>query len=246
MIIYKIVNLINKKVYIGQSKYENEKYFGSGKLIKKAIKKYGIHNFKKVILYKCKTLKELDKLEKYFIDKLNSKIPYGYNITNGGNRAFHNKNTSKTISQRLIGRKLSKPHKLKIGLSTKNKTYEERYGNEKAQKLKLIRKQQLIKHNPMKNGHTKESKLKISLALKGHKSYPKQIFVVKKLFKGKKKSIIHRKKLSFKKMKISLNLLKKIRCDFKNTMNYIEISKKYNISYLQVWKYCNYKFRFEK
>lgn len=42
--IYKVINLYNKKVYIGQStNFEYlKKYFGSGLLIKRAIKKYGI------------------------------------------------------------------------------------------------------------------------------------------------------------------------------------------------------------
>jgi hypothetical protein len=55
MIIYKTTNLINNKIYIGQSKYNNCDYLGSGSLLKKAIKKYGKQNFKKEIIEYCHT-----------------------------------------------------------------------------------------------------------------------------------------------------------------------------------------------
>lgn len=54
--IYKITNLINSKNYIGKRRHQEcdtplqERYMGSGRLIKQAIKKYGYQNFKKEIL----------------------------------------------------------------------------------------------------------------------------------------------------------------------------------------------------
>ena len=46
-IIYKTTCLINNKIYIGQHCTDAEDgYLGSGDLIKKAILKYGKHNFK--------------------------------------------------------------------------------------------------------------------------------------------------------------------------------------------------------
>ena len=68
MYIYKIINLINNKLYVGQSSKainESENYYGSGILIKKSIKKYGVENFKKEILTKCATQSELDNKEIY-------------------------------------------------------------------------------------------------------------------------------------------------------------------------------------
>ena len=53
--IYKIVNNLNQKVYIGKhSQIANKKdnYFGSGVLLKKAIEKYGKNNFTKEIILK--------------------------------------------------------------------------------------------------------------------------------------------------------------------------------------------------
>lgn len=78
---------INGKIYIGQKKsniYQPE-YYGSGKLIKLAINKYGINNFDNYILEWCKSKEELDTREKYWIYKYNSTNRLiGYNISSGG------------------------------------------------------------------------------------------------------------------------------------------------------------------
>ena len=84
MIIYKTTNLINGKVYIGKDKHNNEKYLGSGKILKQAIEKYGKDNFKKEILEECKDEKIWLEREIYWIEYFNS-TKIGYNIALGGN-----------------------------------------------------------------------------------------------------------------------------------------------------------------
>jgi CRISPR/Cas system-associated endonuclease/helicase Cas3 len=43
MIIYKITNQVNSKIYIGQDKHNNPNYLGSGKILHLAFKKYGFY-----------------------------------------------------------------------------------------------------------------------------------------------------------------------------------------------------------
>lgn len=83
MRIYKIINLVNDKFYVGKDSTDNDNYWGSGILIRKAIKKYGIENFAREIIEYCNDLDELSEREKYWIKELDA-IKYGYNIARGG------------------------------------------------------------------------------------------------------------------------------------------------------------------
>lgn len=84
MIIYEIKNKVNGKLYIGQhSSDELGSYWGSGKLIKYAINKYGVENFERTVLERCFTKDELNEREKYWIKEKDS-IKNGYNLNEGG------------------------------------------------------------------------------------------------------------------------------------------------------------------
>ncbi len=85
MIVYKITNLINNKIYIGQDRKNNPLYYGSGKAIINAIKKYGKENFIKEILSICENEEDMNEKEMYWIETLNSRDrKIGYNISIGG------------------------------------------------------------------------------------------------------------------------------------------------------------------
>ena len=83
MVIYKTINLLNGKFYIGKAEKNNPDYLGSGKILKLAILKNGVENFKKEIIDSALTSEELNDKEKYWIETL-SATTQGYNITEGG------------------------------------------------------------------------------------------------------------------------------------------------------------------
>lgn len=87
--IYKITNLIDNKFYIGKHKVKNdkfdEKYWGSGFHLKRAIKLYGKDNFNREVLEWCDSLETLNQRESFWIKELDSRNPdVGYNIKDGG------------------------------------------------------------------------------------------------------------------------------------------------------------------
>ena len=56
MVIYLTTNLINNKKYLGRDSQNRKTYLGSGKLLKLAILKYGVENFKKEIIKAIKNI----------------------------------------------------------------------------------------------------------------------------------------------------------------------------------------------
>jgi len=87
--IYKVTNLCNNKIYIGKRLRStfDDKYYGSGSLIRAAVEYYGKENFKIEILEEIDDLSILDAKEIYWIDFYNSTNPdIGYNISKGGRK----------------------------------------------------------------------------------------------------------------------------------------------------------------
>lgn len=84
--IYKITNTINDKYYIGKHQTKNleDGYMGSGRLIKAAIKKYGVENFIKEILHVFDNEQEMNQKEKELV--VLSEM--SYNLCEGGKGGF--------------------------------------------------------------------------------------------------------------------------------------------------------------
>ena len=169
--IYKIENLINHKVYIGQSvdierRFRNHINNEASPHLKRAFEKYGIENFSFEII---KETKDLDYWEIFLIQiyKATDKR-YGYNSDFGGNaRKVCSEEHKQKISKANSGRKFTKEHKEKLSKAKKGKpsTFKgKKMSEESRRKLSLSHKGQ----KPHK--WTEESKLKLAESKRGENS----------------------------------------------------------------------------
>ena len=85
-IIYETTNKINGKKYRGAHICEslNDNYLGSGRLLKKAIAKYGIENFERNILEVCDNIESMFKKEAEYVNSEWVENSNTYNLKIGG------------------------------------------------------------------------------------------------------------------------------------------------------------------
>ena len=182
--IYKITNQINGKIYIGKHSTDNldDGYMGSGILICKAEKKYGLENFTKEYLSFCDTEEKLNWFEKFYIKKFNAR-QVGYNLTDGGDGTVglkpwnkgkqHSEETKRKIGDRRKGKHHSEDSKQKMSEShkgNKNPLYGKHLSEETKKKMSESRKgrQLSVEHKKkLSNSHkgkcfSEEHKRKIS------------------------------------------------------------------------------------
>lgn len=171
MIIYKVTNLVNGKVYIGQTtntlrrrkqmhlyQINNNCYFH------KALNKYGEDNFKWEIIDNANTLDELNEKEKYYIKYYNSFGSDGYNLTTGGENYTVSESTKEKIRQARYNKN---PGAFKIGNTVcKGRKHTEESIEKMRKPMKEEIKQKLRKPKPKDFSH------KISKAQLGKKRGP--------------------------------------------------------------------------
>ena len=88
--LYKITNLVNGKIYVGvhKAKSMDDGYMGSGKVIKSAIEKYGLENFRKDILETFENAEAMYAREKEVVNDEFLLREDVYNLRRGGNGGF--------------------------------------------------------------------------------------------------------------------------------------------------------------
>lgn len=167
-LVYKITNTINEKFYIGCHKTEdmNDGYFGSGKILKLAIKKHGIENFVKEIIFEANSSEEMFEKEKELVEI----GKHSYNLKKGGQGGFDFINENMTSEERTRISKIG-ANALKNKLKT-NLEFSSRY---KA-KMREVTKQRHIdgtignwqdNYSWLGKNHKEETKQKMSLSHKG-------------------------------------------------------------------------------
>lgn len=226
MFIYKTTNLVNGKIYIGQHCGSNPYYVGSGKLLLKAVKKYGRKNFQKEILEYCDNIDHMNERETFWIEKYDSTNRLiGYNIQYGGNgKGKLPQEQIKKLSESRKGKKHSKETIKKLREAKQNVSEETRKKISEAHKGKKLSEEHRKKISDAGKGREfpEETRGKISNANKGRvrtRIARKKMSEAKKgntYRKGKKLSRKHinilresrKKALSVKRVQLTLDGLK--------------------------------------
>lgn len=115
--IYTITNLINYKVYVGQTsnpkhRWASHKYEANRNVLQytlyKALRKYGFDVFQFNLIEICKTQEEADSAEKYWIEQFDSRNnQMGYNLSVGGSVSsgwHHSEETKQKLREMFSGR----------------------------------------------------------------------------------------------------------------------------------------------
>lgn len=184
--IYVITNTVNSLQYVGITKnlkkrwYQHRNADGTSRYLHPSIRKYGIENFVFSHIADVFDLESAKFLEKLLIKEKNTKSPYGYNLTDGGEgtQGFIFSEESKE-KMRIVqtGKKMSKEssEKKRIAMLGNKHGFGKKHSEETKQKMAKA-------HVGRK--HSEESKQKMRDAQKGRKHSPETIAK----FTGKKHS----------------------------------------------------------
>ena len=167
-LIYKITNTVNNKIYIGKHQTDNkdDDYMGSGKILKRAIEKYGIDKFTKEILFECGSLEEMNEKEADIVDEEFVARLDTYNVKLGGQGGWdfvNVQNLNNKSNQCYIGyeKGLKQYH-----INHYDKIIQNNKSSEQREKITrgLLKYYSEHKHQWVGRRHNDESKKKIGMA----------------------------------------------------------------------------------
>ena len=182
--IYKIINTVNGKSYIGKTIHEPVKgrirrhLYGTEhncRALHHAVKKYGRNAFSYEILHEGIAPELLDSFEIEAIKKHNTIAPNGYNLTYGGEGNIPSKETREKLSLAHRGKKLSPEARKKVSLARRGK----KLSKEHRKKLSIARRRRVT---------SKETREKLSLAQRGKKHTPEARRKMSIVMRGKNRS----------------------------------------------------------
>lgn len=165
-VVYLVTNRINGKQYVGKTVYtlrsrrfqhEHTALRMPSLFFHRALRKYGFKSFTWEVLFCGGKNLLLDRWEKYYIKLLETKVPNGYNLTDGGEgicgMVFSEESRAK-MSDAKRGIKHSLKTRIKMSAAHKGRKYSVEHCNN-------------ISASQKGRKHTPEAKAKISAALKG-------------------------------------------------------------------------------
>lgn len=181
--LYKITNNFDNKIYIGQTNHPELRWQQhkskarsdevADQVICRAMRKYGIDNFKMEIIMTCETLEEINELEIKYIKDCESLVPNGYNVSAGGGKLNDTPEIRARISESLKRFYKNNPNPNKgrvVSEETRKKQSEKAMGNtnSKGRVLTDIHKQRIAAANTGKKA-SEEARKNISLGHMGQR-----------------------------------------------------------------------------
>ncbi|MEW5569609.1 GIY-YIG nuclease family protein [Rossellomorea marisflavi] len=130
--IYLITNKLNNKKYVGQSiciserwkrhRIDYKKY--TNRYLYRAMNKYGIDSFKFEVIESGIPLKEIHNREIFYIKAFKTRVPLGYNMTDGGEGSINritSDETKERIRLKMVGKIPSQEARAKMSKAHKNR-----------------------------------------------------------------------------------------------------------------------------
>lgn len=197
MLVYKIINIVNLKTYIGITSkslahrwrtHLNSRNVKSNRPLYNSMRKYGVNNFKIELICECSSKEEMFQKEMYYISLYKSNISqFGYNISSGGEFNIASEEARLKLSELSRQRWKNSEFKSKMikALTGISKTGQNHFKGKKHTKesLEKISKSRTGKYTGTENHNfgkgvntgkvlSEAHKAKISEKLKGNKNTP--------------------------------------------------------------------------